>query len=171
MNTAATLSNDADFVRVKVIRSHIGVSRFFAETSSVEESEPAGWVKVPASIPSPFASGDVKPVYRWRDAYVLCVETRHKVYEVFSVSPRLVYASEDLARGPVSVAPNSPIARYYRGFEQQIADRPSRDARLDLLIETAIDELVGRGIGNAQDKLVARYLVKARNVLATVRAK
>lgn len=89
------------FNRIRTIKSHVGVSRFLAETGE----SPAGWVDLPREIPSPYASGS-KPVFRWTvterttgakvgdELFVVVVETSHKVYEVYAVKPELVRAED-----------------------------------------------------------------------------
>jgi hypothetical protein len=86
-------SKDADFGLLKTMRSHAAAARFSAELPE----EPCGWVLKPENIHSPYASGPVRPVFAWRDHYVLFVETAHKVYQAFSVAPRLVHGTEDAA--------------------------------------------------------------------------
>lgn len=86
---------DADFQQIKVIRSHVGVSRFYAELPT----EPAGFVQMPSSIPSPYEYAKARTVWAFRGGFALIVETAHKTYLVFAVSPRLVRSTEEQVLG------------------------------------------------------------------------
>lgn len=78
--------------RVLIIKSHVGVSRYYAELPETE----AGYIVRQRDIPSPYASGPTHIV--WSDpkrGNVIIVETSHKNYEVFSVGNIPVFATED----------------------------------------------------------------------------
>lgn len=71
------------------IRSHTGLARFLANYSE----EPTGWLAriQTQEIPSPYRYSPVVAVYRREQAgeneqYIVWFETKHKQYEVFTVS-------------------------------------------------------------------------------------
>jgi hypothetical protein len=83
------------FAKVRTIKSHIGVTRFYMECAE----DAIGWVNVPREIPQPYAFG-AKPVSMWeREGKpaqpVVVVEVAHKVYQVFTVPKDLIFQEQD----------------------------------------------------------------------------
>ena len=77
--------------RIKTLRSYATLARFIAE---LPES-PAGYIPRP-NIPSPFRYSPAQAVYAWNGKTVFWLETSHRVYEIFELSPdTLFYASDD----------------------------------------------------------------------------
>lgn len=72
--------------RIKVIGSHTGVARFFAEAS--EES--IGSIAARPEIPSPYRYSPEWAVWEWQGRKVVIVEVAHRRYEVFEVPAELV---------------------------------------------------------------------------------
>jgi len=67
--------------RLKVFNSHSGHAGYCAEAS-----KQLGYIERP-DIPSPYAYSPSKPVFEWHDKPTICVETRHRRFEVFLVPP------------------------------------------------------------------------------------
>lgn len=78
--------------RIKTITSHVGLARF------LDEAPDAGfYIARDENIPSPYAYSPTHTVYAWKGKNVIVVETSHKRYEVFEVSPATPRLPRDIA--------------------------------------------------------------------------
>lgn len=95
--TEANVGTDrSGWKTVKVIPSHVGVSRWFDELDS---DDPVGYVKSQhPNIRTPYSSGPTHSVYRWKGKNVIKAETSHKVYEIIEVpKSEHIYKTDDEA--------------------------------------------------------------------------
>lgn len=85
--------------RLKVITSHVGVSRWLAECTHYSNDEMAiGWLPRDENVPSPYAYSPVDIVTVWRDKPVVIREVAHKRWYVFALAPGAkVYTTEQEA--------------------------------------------------------------------------
>ncbi len=77
--------------RLRTITSHVGISRWLAETKDF------GWIprQYRDNIPSPYSCGPTSFVFLWNDKRVIYSETSHKRYEIFELpSDMKVFASD-----------------------------------------------------------------------------
>jgi hypothetical protein len=75
--------------RVKVIMGYAADARFFAEASEI-----VGYIPKHPEIPSPYCYSPSHTVYSDRGKLVIHVETKHRRYEVFEVTERVMSDEE-----------------------------------------------------------------------------
>ena len=77
--------------QLRVVRSHAGMARIFAELAD----ESLGEIK--RTITTPYASGPIHTVWDWKGQPVIIAETAHKVYRIFAVDPSQILKEEALS--------------------------------------------------------------------------
>ena len=65
--------------RIKVITSHIGLSRWLDDARFI------GYIPRHFEIPSPYSYSPVETVYLWQDKQVIKKEVFHKRFEIFEI--------------------------------------------------------------------------------------
>ena len=103
--------------RIKALTSHAGYGRFLDQCTDT-----AYVIPKQADIPSPYAYSPEHVVFQHEAQYVIVVETRHKRYEVFSVTQDMLQVSEDALETETTVPEAQDELESYVTWRQQSFD-------------------------------------------------